>query len=96
MEEKRNNQRRSLSYFGTLTSFRDPNTAAKTDKEILKGFFSDPKPNISIAGLLDVAVGCSSPKYPASHRLALQRCVLAPGTSDGCGHQRDARCSLDK
>lgn len=65
-------------------------------KGFCKGFPEIPNPNISIAGPLYMAAGHSDPKYTASHGLALQRCVLAPGTSYGCRHQRDAHCSLDK
>lgn len=43
-----------------------------------------------------VPVRRSDPKYIPSHRLALQSCTLAPGTSYGCRHRRDAHCSLDK
>lgn len=68
----------------------------KLIQRFCKGFSVIPSPMISIAGPLYTAMGCSDPKYAASHGPALQRRVLAPGTSYGCRHQRDAYCSLDK
>lgn len=71
--------------------------ATKTDGgEMRKGYFVLPSLTISTAGPLYAAVGHRHPKYTPSHRLVLQSRTPAPGTSDGCRHQRDARCSLDK